>query len=289
MGLALIRSTSAECHFASMINWRVLPSRIYLALILEWKALRTPGCGVLYVWNKWLALFFNRSEIYFLGRKFRYQDRLAPFMIFDYVHEVAKTRSLFKFENRQLRVLEIGGNIGNWGICWLKQMPATDLYTFEPNPEPFEILRYNSHELKQWKIFNFGVGTADQKMKFYFIPQKSGQGSIYRENADKNLLGQFSVKETEVDIRKLDRSFCQNYLGGTHFDFIKIDVEGAEWEVLKGISDLTWHGMYVELNLSKGPNTLEQFIEVCRKNWPTFEVLEAQSYSNGNCDLFLKC
>jgi FkbM family methyltransferase len=274
----------------SKIKWSSVPAKVKWVLELELKSYFTPFCGPTYAFNKWVSVLFNKKTISFMGVDFHYQDRLNPFSIFQYVNEVKETIDLFHLDklNHSVRILEIGGNIGNWGIVLCHYLPNATLYTFEPNPEPYKLLEKNSSQFPLWKIFNLGVGPNNDKINFYVVPNKSGQGSIYKDNANKNLLSNEAVEETQISVVKLDTNFIAKNFQSNHFDFIKIDIEGAEWEAIYGLKDLTWDGMYVELSLDQ-PNrdTVEKFMHICQSIWPNVKLCKLIQNSPEVADLFL--
>lgn len=269
---------------------RSIPSKVIWVIGLELKSWFTESCGPLYAINKWKSVFFNHKSIPFLGVNFEYQDRLNPFSIFQYVNEVKNTIKLFDLDKlgHAPRVLEIGGNIGNWGIVLCHFLPNAKLYTFEPNPQPFELLKKNSSNFKNWKLFNFGVGSKKEVVDFYVVPNKSGQGSIYKNNADKNLLTQADILKTKVTLIDIDNNFIETNLSCNYFDFIKIDVEGAEWEVIHGLKEVNWRGMYVELSLDqKGRDSVDEFMAICKSIWPKVQICKIQKLNSELVNLFL--
>jgi FkbM family methyltransferase len=272
------------------LNWRSVPSKIFWVIELELRSYFTQSCGFKYAWNKWISVLFNKKSIPFLGVNFEYFDRLNPFSIFLYVNEVKNIIGLFGLNKiiHQPRVLEIGGNIGNWGISLCHFLPAAKLYTFEPNPQPFGLLKKNSSTFTNWKIFNFGVGSRNELINFYVVPNKSGQGSIYEQNANKNLLSKAEVEKIQVSLIKFDRDYINSNLDCNKFDFIKIDVEGAEWEVIHGLCELNWKGMYIELSLDQmGRDSVEKFVDICKGIWPKVQIAKLKRVNNNVVDLFL--
>lgn len=272
------------------LNWRAIPSRVLWVLKLEIKSWVTSGCGVSYAVRKWFAVATDSRKILFLGSNFFYIDRLNPFSIFTYVEEVQKVISLYKLsdDSSSLRILEIGGNIGNWGVPLSISLPKAKLFTFEPNLEPYRCLAKNAARFDNWKIFNYGVGKESEFVDFFYIPEKSGQGSIYKENAGRNLLSSFDVAKTKVELKKLSFDFLSQELGGNYFDFVKIDVEGAEWDVIEGIRDVVWRGMYVELSLNDlGRESIEIFINKCDQIWGEVSVVRIDMRGKEMADIFL--
>jgi len=212
----------------------------------------------------------------FLGRPFHYEDRLFPFYLFEYVHEVAALLDRCS-AHRPLRVLEIGGNVGAWGRALMHAAPDAELYSFEPNHTPFALLERNRSPFPGWCAFNLGVAAREAELPFFAVPGKSGQGSIFRENARLGLVFGGEPQELTVAVRPLDRPFLEQHCGGTSFDLVKIDVEGAELQVIQGLEDIRWSCMYVELSTGReGAQTLEEFLSEARQRWPTAQLADVR-------------
>lgn len=217
----------------------------------------------------------------YCGERFKYEDRLTPFTLFTYVNEVSRGLALLSSESTKIRVLEIGANIGGWGTALLRHRPAAEIYSFEPNTEPYAILRENSSNFGSWNIFNCGVAELEDEIELSYIPGKSAQGSIYEENASLGLLYEGSVIKTSINVRPLTYNFLTTSCGGCHFDFVKIDVEGAEYGAVKGIAAATWKILYVELSTNRqGAAPIENFIELIAQLWPGSYVISKKNYKD---------
>lgn len=269
------------------MNLRLLPNKLITALFLEVKSLRTERCGLPYALEKWKAVFLNKRNMTFLGDSFYYEDRLNPFTIFEYVNEIRDLSILFEF--RGGRVLEIGTNVGIWGYTLLKTFPNCALYSFEPNPLPFSCLKKNASSYKNWRIFNSGVSSKEENVNLYYVPEKTGQGSVYKKNASVNLLNDDETKSVKVRLHPLGKKFLESECGGTHFTLVKIDVEGYEQIVLDGLKDITWDYMYVELSSKRdGSVDLNDFIASLRKTWPSVVLVKATP-KGLFIDVYLSC
>lgn len=125
------------------------------------------------------------------------------------------------FLKENATILDIGANIGSHSIYWAIERNATKVYSFEPLPSTFEILKKNIELNKlEDKIIPYNFGLSDKKSKAMlqtYDHTNIGSASFIK---DKN--GIFELKT--LDSLKIKDKI----------DLIKIDVEGAEVEVLQG-------------------------------------------------------
>lgn len=139
-------------------------------------------------------------------------------------YDIKSLEYLNKYINNDTTILEIGANIGNHAVYWAKQQKVNKIYSFEPILKTFKRLEQNIkiNNLKNVEIFNFAAGDKDS------------QGSIDFYNVENT--GATSIKESDdgdLKIVKIDNLKFDNKI-----DFIKIDVEGFEINVLKGMTKL---------------------------------------------------
>lgn len=215
----------------------------------------------LFLSNKYQAILKNESSISFLGGRFFYDNRLTPALLTDYVFEIDQLTHLIPF--RELRsVLDIGANVGQFSYTLKRQHPHLTIYSFEPNPEIFDLLQKNSSGFKNWFCKNLGVGRNQLTLPFFFVSGKSAQGSVFQENAEQGLLGG-KTRQVNIQVAPLSPEVCDRLGIPASFDLIKIDVEGAEREVLWGLKEINWKYLYLELSKGRaGELTLEESVQI---------------------------
>lgn len=130
-----------------------------------------------------------------------------------------KIMDIFIQENAT--IIDIGANIGSHSIYWAIERNAAKIYSFEPLPSTFEILKKNIelNHLEE-KIIAYNFGLSDKKSKAMI------------QSYDHNNIGSTSFKKDKnglFQLRTLDSLKIKDKI-----DLIKIDVEGAEVEVLNG-------------------------------------------------------
>lgn len=115
---------------------------------------------------------------------------------------------------------DIGANIGNHSVQFANRFAK--VFSFEPNQLTFKLLQINLNPFDNVKVNNFGFGRNEEHLKL--------TGNFENVGGATALPSKFSDFEFDVQIKKLD-DFVSNHLAP---NFIKIDVEGMEIEVLEG-------------------------------------------------------
>lgn len=123
-------------------------------------------------------------------------------------------------------ILDIGANIGQESVYYSDW--ARSVLAFEPIPVIYEVLCRNilDNSARNVKTYNLGCGSERAFLNMRF--QESNEGSSYIcETPGRN--------NVQVEVVRLD-DFLQDLEG--KISFVKIDVEGFEMEVLKGMKNL---------------------------------------------------
>ena len=142
----------------------------------------------------------------------------------------------FKVKDNSI-FLDIGGNAGKYSTYIAKHFNPKKVYTFEPSPSTFEILKKNIslNSFSKINIYNVGISDSEAKIKFANGRQNSGLSHIII-NADESGTEDFDM--IEVDVISLNQFIVSENIAPTDIDLIKIDVEGHEFNVLKGGTEL---------------------------------------------------
>jgi FkbM family methyltransferase len=126
-------------------------------------------------------------------------------------------------------IFDIGANIGQTAFRMIRNQANKKLhpfvYAFEPYPKTFSKLEYNIrlNQLTSIRAFNLGLGNEKETLRMtQHTPSNSGG---FRMTTDTN-------NSISVPVISLDEFVSEQAL--SRVDFIKIDVEGFETEVLKG-------------------------------------------------------
>jgi FkbM family methyltransferase len=140
-------------------------------------------------------------------------------------------------------VLEAGGHIGYVTMYLAQLCGATgQVVVFEPAPDNLRYLRQNVSNLAQVRIVEKAVGSANGPRDL-FVEELTGQNNsffseyeVFQKNAVTAGYDAGGYRRLPVDVVRID-DYCAET--GMRPDFVKIDIEGAELEALRGMEEVT--------------------------------------------------
>lgn len=119
------------------------------------------------------------------------------------------------------KVVDVGACMGYFTVLFADLVgPKGKVTAFEPEPTNYELLEKNTDFFTNTETEKIIVSESEGREKLY-LSEKGGQHSIFKDDFTRN--GTIKVEKVSLD------SYFSNQI-----DFLKIDVEGAEPEVLKG-------------------------------------------------------
>jgi len=119
-------------------------------------------------------------------------------------------------------VFDLGGHVGTTAIYFSLNHPNAKIYAFEPNPDFFSCFMHNTKNYHNIKCFNVAVGAGS--VKRYLSTEREGY------LADSFYYGQ-NIERNKVQVIALDFASIVKMTNVDHIDAMKIDIEGAEYEV----------------------------------------------------------
>lgn len=136
-------------------------------------------------------------------------------------------------------IVDVGANIGMFSVAMMSVLPEGRIHAFEPLPANFEYLERNARGAEAWggslhchPKAVVGSGSP-RKVVIYFDPAR-------RYTPVASVLEAFTKnnrESLEVEACSLDEIVKSNAL--PHIDLLKLDCEGAEYEILYDTSPAT--------------------------------------------------
>lgn len=152
-----------------------------------------------------------------------------------------------KFNNKLLDIIDIGAHKGETVDLLLKNFKINKIYAFEPNKNLFSVLKKKFDKNNNVMMYNMGIGhKKEYKNLNIMVDSSSSTFNNINRKSDyfkrkqrifnfffKNL--EFIRSQQQIEVNKLSNIIdIQNI---NKVDLLKIDTEGYEYNVLKGIKN----------------------------------------------------
>lgn len=157
-------------------------------------------------------------------------DRLLALYLWKYsLLESFETSIVQKLVKKGMTVVDIGANIGFYTLQLAKLVgPGGRVYAFEPDPENFRLLKKNlqTNRIKNVLPIKKAVSNSTGRVRLYLCEEHHGNHKIYDEGTGRTTI---SIPSVALD------DFCGNKIRP---DFIKMDIEGAEYLAICGMKKI---------------------------------------------------
>jgi FkbM family methyltransferase len=138
-------------------------------------------------------------------------------------------------ENKSIRVLDVGGNIGSFTVWLNRHRPIQAGACFEPDPSSYSLCRYNlnSNGCGFVEAIPKAMGGKNRQITMRVNTSRPGGNSIYAQAEAGGVDGEQATVEV-VSFAEWLKAFSGA------FDVLKLDCEGAEWEIVEETPREVW-------------------------------------------------
>jgi len=169
-----------------------------------------------------------------------------------YIHrkrEHFSTEFIKKFISEDEIIIDIGANIGYYALIESRLANKGKVYAVEPIPSNVYLLKRNIelNNCKNISVFQFAIGDIDGKAKIY-VYDKCNWCSLTK-NLNANI-----INEIEIITMTLDR-FVESYVC-QYPTFVRMDVEGYEYQIIKGASNILEKNKPLKLCIELHPHLM---------------------------------
>ena len=180
--------------------------------------------------------------------------------LFDYFHQKKIFNFLKKKKLKNINIfLDVGAHEGESIEIFVKNFTINKIYSFEPSPINFLKLKNKvnlfSKNFKDLEIYIENVGLGREKKKIY-LKQLNESSSSTINQINKNskyfkkkrfflnkLHAKNFYKNIDIQIIRLDEYLNNNSI--EYINFMKVDTEGYELDVLKGLGTKIHNVQYI--------------------------------------------
>jgi FkbM family methyltransferase len=187
-------------------------------------------------------------------------------------------------------VVDVGAHMGKYTIIASKRVGATGkVIAIEAHPGNYEMLNRNIklNGLTNVTTLNFAVYSKETKIKL-FLPGEKSNRTIYNTLISTRATDE--EKFVEVNADTLDDLLQNNGISHTDINWVKIDVEGAELEVLKGADSIMSNSKNITLlievhDIEDGKNVYRPIMDLMEKY--NFKIEFENTWPNGEKHVIL--
>tara|TARA_B110000003_G_C16604766_1_gene517069 strand:+ start:587 stop:1339 length:753 start_codon:yes stop_codon:yes gene_type:complete len=153
-----------------------------------------------------------------------------------------------KYSLQSSNIVHVGAHRGQEVKDYIENFLNPTVHLFEPQKSLCDYLQAEFKEQKNIKIYNFGLGSINKSEKM-FLSDNDGQSSSFlkpKQHLEVHPEVKFSTNESFFKIKVFDELDIKNV------DFLNIDTQGYELEVLKGFkNNLSDSVRYIILEINK--------------------------------------
>ena len=177
--------------------------------------------------------------------------------------------------------LDVGAHIGYYTLLasWLVGNKG-QVHSFEPTPSTFELLQSNTIKNRNVQLNQLALSSSSAEITFNdYGVEHMGSNSRYQPRIDNLSLYKLKPKTIQVAARTLDGYVEEHSINP---NFIKIDAESSEYEILKGMTNILKYARPIisievgDMDIPGVPSSGELINFLVSKSYQPYEFLEGR-------------
>ncbi|MBD2179747.1 FkbM family methyltransferase [Aerosakkonema funiforme] len=195
---------------------------------------------------------YTRSFTNILGAEIELVDSASFLFMYKEIFE----QQIYKFKSKEAQplIIDCGANIGLSILYFKRLYPNSYVVGFEPDINVFNVLKNNIQRLRLSgiELIDKAVWTSETTLEF--MAEGADGGRLMQHEPDKEKYQVSTIRLRDYLSKKVD--------------FLKLDIEGAETEVIKDCQDLLVNvdNLFVEYHsFANQPQTLHIIINILTK------------------------
>jgi FkbM family methyltransferase len=189
-------------------------------------------------------------------------------------------------------IIDVGASNGHFAVPWSYNYSDYNIYCFEPNNKNYKLLEQRTKNIENIKIYKKAISNNSCIKRFYeanytnsssLLPfNKAGVDKW--KNPTPTIPKLKTIDEYDVECVRLDEWLEQNNLNDV-IDFIKIDTQGHDLEVIKSLGDkiknvkeITAEVQTVETEVYKNSSKRENLLKYMKEQG--FSIWKIQPWSH---------
>ncbi len=178
-------------------------------------------------------LFFSKLFKLKKERIFGFKIDAFDYEIIRFLYEEIFYKNEYRFISKKINpiIFDCGANIGFATIFFKWIYPESEIYAFEPDKNTFKILKKNvlQNKLKNVHLFNSAIFDKNGEIDFFI--DSTCPGSLVMSTKQERM----PKDKITVDCLSLSDLIKNNNL--SKIDYIKMDIEGAEFEAIQDLNN----------------------------------------------------
>jgi len=181
--------------------------------------------------------------------------------------------------------IDIGANVGTYTVELQKN--SKKVYSFEPILRNVTYLSWLAD--KNVKIKKYALGSTNSK-EFIYTPSEGKSSDFALSSLSNHLKYKINSRKQLVSVKKFD-DILKNKKTLSKIDFVKIDVEGYEFNVLKGMSRLFLYSkpiFLIEIEKKHNPHYLKVLRFMLKRKYKIYFINELKNFERLSQNNFVK-